>query len=890
VLRFRDSKSPAAGYHYFSKSDSGLAADGLRSEVGGEGAKALGLDKKPDFDQFKNLLHGLDPNTGEQLTAKLIDGRISYWDITASVPKGVTVALEFGDARIQDLIWDAGREAMKDLEAMTTTRIRKGGEHDDRKSGNLIWYGFEHPETRPARSDNMPDPDRHIHFVIPNLTFDPQEQQWKAIKFRQIYDQRKYFSQRFDHRLAGKLAGLGYEIETKYKSTDKGKKYSSWDIKGIPPTMVEKFSRRTAEVEKLAAELGITNPQSKDKLGATSRQFKRQDMTLADYREYWNGRITDDERSKLAEVVTDAKRGRNPKPENGVEKAVAYAIGHHFERNSVIDRHILEITAMERSMGAGLPDQVLPTAIKQGLLIEGEECTTKEVLAEEGRIIAFAREGKGTMRPLGRASPLQEQVATLSPEQQALCKHMLESSDRMQLKIGGAGTGKTHTVKAAINQVRLPIAMMAPTTSARDVLNEDFPKATTVAAFLVNEEAQQAIKNGVIVCDEFGLLPIEDLGRLCKIATEQNARIIAIGDPKQHLSVVRNGDMFNVLQTHAGLPVAKLQKIRRQTGEYAEVVANIRDGEYDAGVTKLDSMGWVQYTPENDIVRATVDKWLENRAKGWECVISGLTHKQNDAINAAIRERLKETGEISSSERLFHTLKPVPFSESEKGDRDSYNGDEVLVFRRNSGPYKASQTVPITETDVTKYQLRPDHIMVFRNSDIMLAVGDKIRFTKNVTTKAGKLMVNGRTETIAGFTKQGEIILPNKWVVDKDSSRFIDYGHAKTSFKVQGRTDDAVISVMSRHAYGAVNAAQSYVDLSRGRFEATVITDMSQNDLIKAARRENKQKSATELMKPKRRKSRFRYYVDRALSVYHHLRDKRERNEQEEREVRHGRS
>ena len=53
----------------------------------------------------------LIPHTGEQLTAKLIDDRIAAWDVTASVPKGVTIALERGDDRIHDAIWEAGRRS-----------------------------------------------------------------------------------------------------------------------------------------------------------------------------------------------------------------------------------------------------------------------------------------------------------------------------------------------------------------------------------------------------------------------------------------------------------------------------------------------------------------------------------------------------------------------------------------------------------------------------------------------------------------------------------------------------------------------------------------------------------------------------------------------------------
>ena len=37
---------------------------------------------------------GLHPRTGEQLTAMLVDDRMPGWDFTASLPKGVTAAME----------------------------------------------------------------------------------------------------------------------------------------------------------------------------------------------------------------------------------------------------------------------------------------------------------------------------------------------------------------------------------------------------------------------------------------------------------------------------------------------------------------------------------------------------------------------------------------------------------------------------------------------------------------------------------------------------------------------------------------------------------------------------------------------------------------------------
>src|SRR5438128_1165594 len=142
MLRFTPIENARQAESYYAKSDSGyyLQADDLRREWGGKGAAMLGLAGPPDYEQFKRLLQGLDPHTGEQLTAKLSDDRVPGWDVTASVPKGVTTALERGDDRIRDVIWDAGRKALGELEEMATTRVRKGGRQEDRLTQNIVWY------------------------------------------------------------------------------------------------------------------------------------------------------------------------------------------------------------------------------------------------------------------------------------------------------------------------------------------------------------------------------------------------------------------------------------------------------------------------------------------------------------------------------------------------------------------------------------------------------------------------------------------------------------------------------------------------------------------------------------------------------------------------------
>lgn len=264
MLRMKPVESANRACLYYEKSDAGYyqGTDGLHCEWGGKAAERLGLNGEPDYEHFKNLMHGLDPHSGKQLTAKLIDGRIPAWDVTASVPKGVTEALERGDSRIQAAIWESFREAMAMLEGYATTRVRVGGQQADRVTGNLVWYAVEHAETRPVEDTILPEdhkwrvmplPDRHIHGVIANGTYDAVEDKFKAVKFRPIMDIRRFFDRSFDTILAGKLAhDLGYEIETKWKE---GGKYHSWDIKGIPAAVIERLSQRTAEVDAAEQEI-----------------------------------------------------------------------------------------------------------------------------------------------------------------------------------------------------------------------------------------------------------------------------------------------------------------------------------------------------------------------------------------------------------------------------------------------------------------------------------------------------------------------------------------------------------------------------------------------------------------------------------------------------------
>jgi conjugative relaxase-like TrwC/TraI family protein len=719
MVPLKDAKR-AAGY--FGKTDGGyyIRDDELRREFGGKGARMLELSGTPTIEQFERLLKGLDPHSGKQLTAKLIDDRIPAWDFTASMPKGCTTALELGDERIREALWDAAREAMADVEKLATTRIRKGGMDADRVTSNLVWLAVEHPDTRPAKADGMPDWDRHIHFVVANLTHDEVEGEWKAVKIRPAFDMRKYFSHSFDLRLSKKLSDLGYPIETKLQPDGRGgRKYHTWDIK--PARGFEKGwhsanaknSRRHQEIddkqeELLAAmkERGLDAPEklgavARSKLPMTTRQEKRGDLTLSDFRAYWHARITPEEGRAVAETIRQAKLGLNPKPEPKAAEAMAYAVSHEFQRQSVVPWHRLAATAMERCMGAALPEEFEREAAKLGVLLKDGECSTQEVLEQESRIINFARMGRGTFTPLGVNRT--EGLEGLSAQQKAAVRHIWDSTDQVLLIRGGAGTGKTTMMKPALEKLGAPVVLLAPSSDAsRGTLRkEGFKDANTVAAFLGDQQMQARVKHGgIIYVDEAGMLSIDDLDQLCQIARQQESRIVLQGDPAQHEAVDRHGNMLHVLEEFASLPVAKLTTIQRQKGDYAKAVAAIRDGEFEQEDAGLRRMGWVIEGEGHAALVAEYARAIEEKKANGErksVIVINPTHADGDRLTEVLRAVRKEKGLITGEEETFTRLVPLHFTDAQKGDAHQYAGDEVVQFFRKTGPFKAGDRVKANE-------------------------------------------------------------------------------------------------------------------------------------------------------------------------------------------------
>src|SRR5260370_22796 len=127
------------------------------------------------------------------------------------------------------------------------------------------WGGAEFIHTTSRPVDGVPDPHLHAHCFAFNSTWDDQERRWKAGQFRELKRDAPYFQAAFRVRLANKLQDVGFGVE---------RKRDDFELAGIPRDVLKRFSRRTALIEKVAAEKGITDPDRKAELGPETRDRK----------------------------------------------------------------------------------------------------------------------------------------------------------------------------------------------------------------------------------------------------------------------------------------------------------------------------------------------------------------------------------------------------------------------------------------------------------------------------------------------------------------------------------------------------------------------------------------------------------------------------------------
>ena len=290
MLRIRESKNASRVEKYTTSATAQVGYYTQNQEMagkwGGKGAARLGLQGGVDKESFHLLCNNINPATGKPLTPRLKSTRRVGYDFNFNAPKSVTLAYEyFQDERILRAFLRAQRETMEEVELKASTRVRKGGKDEDRKTGNLLWGDVIHFTARP--DNGTPDPHLHSHVFVFNATFDEIENRFKAVQIGDIKENAPYNQAAFHARFSKYLRDLGYEIELRGKS---------FEIAGISRALVEKFSRRTKTIMAEAKRRGYTTAAEMDGLAALTRERKNKDLSKDELHALWWQRLSPEEK------------------------------------------------------------------------------------------------------------------------------------------------------------------------------------------------------------------------------------------------------------------------------------------------------------------------------------------------------------------------------------------------------------------------------------------------------------------------------------------------------------------------------------------------------------------------------------------------------------------
>ncbi len=313
----------------------------------------------------------------------------------------------------------------------------------------------------------------------------------------------------------------------------------------------------------------------------------------------------------------------------------------------------------------------------------------------------------------------------------------------------------------------------------------------------------KASRNTVLVLDEVSQIGPRPLLKLLELQARTGMTIKMLGDREQ-AQAIEAGDAIEILRR--ALPPQALPELlstmRQATRRGREVAGLFREGQATEALDmkRADGHAMLVGGDRDQVVGRIADLYIGRRdllAAGGSkrgITVSAPTNDDVAEISQAIRQRLKERGEIAADEAIYRAVD----QRGQTYDLAIATGDRLRLFRRTWGMIDGRQQ------------------QVGNNGDIMEVLG---RNAEHVTLR----------------TKDGRVAKV-EWrrLADEATGRLLlGFGHALTIDAAQGITSDEHINALPRGTSG-VTAFTTYVAESRGR--GTTWTMIAEAAVLEAER------------------------------------------------------
>lgn len=838
----------------------------------GGAAEELGLSGEVATEDFRSVLRGQHPASGEVLVHKAngYDDRRAGWDATFNAPKSVSIeGLAGDDQRLIEAHRQAVSSALIELEQYALSRRRGGSEWV--VTGNIVAARFDHIAARPAsgvKDGYGPDPHLHTHVVIANITLRP-DAEWRGLDPIEIYRAQSFATAVYRSELAREVQQLGYGIKVAGRD-------GRWELDGYTREQVMAFSRRRQDIERTLAREGLAGAEAAQNIAHRTR-LSKDHRDEASLKAEWRARAREYSITFERQVSQSPEHALLQKPHPvKAEEAVRQSIAENTEREAVIDRRALEARALQHGMGnVDLRDirresqrfELHRRLIPVGQAVNSPQgaYTTPAMTALESENIELMRAAQGRAAAIATPGEVQgwASVRQLLSDQATVAQLTLASRDWITSIEGRAGAAKTTTV-GAIREFGekhgYAVYGFGPTTRAVKSLSEAGVSARTVASLLESESPHGQAAKQIWFVDESSLLPTRQVNRLLhKARDEEVERIIFVGDQRQHHAIEAGRPIFQMQE--AGMLIARLDTIRRQRGpELREAVTHAAKGEIAESLAILERRGDIREVDDIERCRKQIAREYAATHQAGERVLAvSPANDERRELNKAIRVELIARGQVAPQGQQHTILVNRGLSGAQRAMAYNYEEGDVIRFTRGSkqfeigkGDYARVETVDreanlltVTTANGRRVEYNPVRLFgveVFREEQRTVARGERIQFRAPDRALG---VANGEFATIKSIDAQRAVMqLDNgrELTAALNRLRHIDHGYASTSHSAQGATVDRVIlDIDTRLSMELVNRKQFYVSISRARNALAIFTD-DRSQLARAASR-NREKS-----------------------------------------------
>lgn len=759
----------------------------------GAATTELALNGTVEADALRAVLNGNRPDNAGPLTRSgQGKSRVPGFDLTFSAPKSVSVLFGLGDDHVSRAVRDAHEAAVDAaLDYMerhaAMGRRGKGGAISVLGNG-FIGAGFRH------RTSRAGDPQLHTHVLVANMTRGP-DGRWTALDARRLYTHARTGGFLYQAKLRLELTRrLGVEWTPVRNGVA--------EIDGIPATVRRAFSRRRTEIEAELQQRGEHTPAAAQVAALHTRRDKDYAVPANELRQRWRERAEQlDLTPERIDTITGQTRVTPLTAEAAQEShdhlASPTGLTHRqssFTRRDAVrawceqlghggDVHQIEALADDllssQAVVPLLPDASTPTigdVVRRAdgrIIAAGSEerrYSTPELLALEAQVLDTARDGRD--RDRGTVSePVADALLAarpeLSDEQHEMVSRLLRDGDAIAVVVGRAGTGKTYALDAArqgwqVEGYQVIGAALARRAALelRDGAGIDATSLHALLADLRERPGELLARPTVIVIDEAGMVGTRQLAELTAHATENRAKLVLVGDPRQ-LPEIDAGGSFRSL-TIRGTPIV-LSENRRQRDQWErDALEHLRSGHADQAIASYATHGHLAVADTSSQLRdQLVTDWWQACESGADAVMIALRRDDVANLNARARAHMHDAGRLGAETLTI-------------ADRHFAVGDQAVCLRNHPG------------------------LGVTNGTHGTITAIDAAQSSITLTDRAGR-EYELTADYLGSTTQRGGPVL--------------DHGYAITGHKAQGLTVDQAFVLGSDQLY----REWGYVAMSRGR-------------------------------------------------------------------------